>query len=354
MSIADVGEWRVERGLDVVVDVSIAASAEVVFEQIPLAAVWRLVRAGVPIVDVSAPDPRPFLFVALSVILDNNGFPCTAVVVDRRGQGRWALEDDDYLQYARRTGVQEVYDRLEAAVTELFSQWGNDRHLAEDTVRTIAALAVVEYTNGLKPGVANFWRVQDMADRRVGSQPVEPSGSSAETIADALSMEAYGAKRPHLPSAIVGSSYSETEVVTDKQGLYLVDGNVANPDDVQRASVAVKAWHPMSDFTRSQVAPDPTGDLAILLASGGGLELLSALYDDDELKGEEWQERVATRTSDRLHELIDHGGLTRDQAKAFVLAEMGLSQRQVAERLGKDPSTISRTLRRAAERLAQR
>ncbi|MGH9920424.1 MAG: helix-turn-helix domain-containing protein [Nitrososphaerales archaeon] len=300
--------------------------------------VWRLVESGEHILDVGGAAGCVGV-VAVSVAYWGQWTYITAIR-DFRGKGRLAGSQAPavdgnvptlgvwFQQRCERSGVPQVNERRKRAKTDLFREWGDDHGRA--VIHNIRYVTIWEYFSSEAAGVTSGWILYRMPRFGAGGQGVVLAQSDAgpgtmPTIADrierALSVEAFGAEESDSRKAR--------------------DWRVRVEDDPEW-EMEVISGRPqiMSDWTLQQGTHDPTGETATGLADRTALPEVAAFGLDP-----------SSYAISRVTELTTYGVLTKTQARYLALAELGWSQRQIAECLGRDESTVSRTLRRARERL---
>jgi len=311
--------------------------------RMPLADLWRITDAGIEILDVRAPKPQPITYQASSATVAD-GHRHVSAMFDRRGIGALVLSDapdpikpgntlgQTIKRYMERSGVPQVNKHRKDAYAELYRQYNSNpaksperfENRGEQLGDAIVTETIFVFYVTLPPGCVSEWGI--FRDGEVVSQSPLPSEGMKrlpDLIVAALSEQAYGASEPDLPSASVGRSYEDVRLTETE--FRKIEGKQV----YTASSVPPQPRGPVSDWTRSQTGADPTGNEAVAVVLG---------YSPN---------------SSREQELTTYGVLTSTEASVFARVQSGMSQREVAQFLQVDPSTVSRVYRHAKNKLAQ-
>jgi hypothetical protein len=326
--------------------------------RLPLQAVHRLrsPETDAEITHLGAPSPQPIRFYAMATTRLAHSSIVT-MLRDRRGIGFPSLSDVKLpngqtegraiQQWAQRSGVPNQRLDVEHAIAWIWDGWGLER--GEIVVTGARCEAIIKYfasaPNAGDTGcIWTILRFDDDADEPVSlaqSPPPEPLPHKRlyEVIADAIKLEAYGAKDVWLPRArawteSIEMGAWEAALESDDADPRLKKGRRPTPDPRIQA---------MSDFTLWQRFGDPTGDLAAALADGTVLpERLASL-------GADAAELVRCYSIERVRELVTHERLTETQARYVAMIDQDYSRSEVAKHFGVDKSAVSRALSTAAK-----
>lgn len=321
--------------------VLVAGEESEAVEHVPLLDLWRLVTAGVDVVDVKASIAAGQSIIGYQAVAVASAGDTTysALVCDRRGLGHLAHSQAPgpkpgqtfgqwFLPYAQRSGVQDVNERRREAAQEIYRQ--NPSGFAKGAalvdgrmlVEQIVATEVVSWSLTSPPGAMSEWGVFAEGSALSLSPTTARLPSLPDRIVDALSIEAYGAKRPHHGGARVRQASMSLEALTN-----VVDGQ---GQDWDREVIPRRLKHPeVSDWTLWQSSRDPTGELAARIA------------------------RIEDAERVLIQELMTYGRLTERQAQCYSLSAKGYSGREIAAKLDIDPSRVSRHLRDAQAKLEE-
>jgi DNA-binding CsgD family transcriptional regulator len=326
----------------------------------------RLVKTGGSILDIGAPTPRSPSFLAIARV-DSESFTHVALVRDLRGLGRMAMSPapppydtshptfgDWYQQWAQHSGVPQLNERRTEAIKHLYQEYPNK---IEDSPcgpigvsgKEMAAWATIdaiaEHTERIPPGhewliieQPRWWDHPAREWRSAG--PQFSKKTIAESIVDAVSIEAYGATRRSLPSArgwedryVDEPDQPESETKEPKRYPGVVYG------DTQDEAISRRPWSAeiMGQWTLTQGSPDPTGELASGLMDGR-LTIAGALM-------------AGIGSSGLIGEWRD-AGLTDRQAQVLFATQMGFTDREIGNMLKRSPSTVRNALAKAREKIS--
>lgn len=284
---------------------------------VPVSGLWRLVHAGISIAHVEAPiDPPPVVYAATSATLvHENGTDVLyrTRVADLRGWGRsvWTAAGDAVLDELVRTMRRQPRERLKVAreKIERSDRSGADAH------RSAASLAVARAWGASAAG----WSVCRFAAGQVEvlaqSANRSPWGRAQARIEADVAREAYGVSRRTLPGARTAPAITG-------------DVAAAEPDRPQ--------GHVTGEWTESQRAADPTGEVAAG-AADGTLDFGSAL--------------AAGVAPSNVTKARRRAGLTERQLLVLELHEQGRSEVEIGIVIGRHRSVVSRELRDARKKI---
>lgn len=375
---------------DVQVRATVAGTESDEAALISFSRLWLLVQSGVEVLDVRPPE-RCIAYQALAVSAVGASV-YISLLNDNRGLGLLAFSDapstrqpdrtigDWVVKRVVRSGVEEVNERRRRAERELRKQYGAPREQVlgasggNEIAKGIKAEVIISKLSANDLLAANVFKFP--GGELLWTAPRGAVGDIATSVADALGVEAYGAARPGLPSAIVGRYYDDN---IDARDLNNEDerGNlskVATADRIVSGQGHRRDQHgrlvqdetrpqprgPMSEFARSWLGADPVADLVVghgdderlNIDTPAGMIRLAALLDD----ADETAVRRRDYLASRIDELTTYAGLTRFEATvmARLEADPDLSQRQLAHELGRDETVVSRAVSRARRKLDNR
>jgi hypothetical protein len=307
---------------------------------------------GVEITEIGSTRPRPVVFFAVAKIVTDSSL-AIASVRDLRGFGRLvastapAPEGSNartfgswYQGFCQNSGVQGVNERREDAVEHLRSEYpaGPGFGGAAAIIRGVRADAILTYNERIPPG--HEWMVLTrMGDTRVETVSPLPTGKRpriADVITDALSIEAYGATRKHLPRARGWEQRYEPVPEPDMTAQQRTHGlNVGDESVIGR-----RPWRAeiMGEWTLLQASADPTGDIATGLVDGR-LTIPGTLVAGLPSTGliDEWRDL----------------GLTERQARVLFADQLGFTDAQIADFLKIARSTVANTLVKARKKISK-
>jgi DNA-binding CsgD family transcriptional regulator len=318
-----------DAAVEVEVVFTAAAGAEPSLTRLDLASAVRLAASGATIHELGAPRPRPPSFYAMASVRDCGR---AALVRDLRGFGRMAMADEPfgkwYRNYAQHSGVDRVNERRMDAVRQLWDQHGEKE--ARIVLLNTVALAMADHTERYPP--AHDWVIAGQ-----WSPVLTPGPNIADAIVDALSVEAYGASRRHLPRA------RGWELRLSDEDAPAFRNDQAEDSGAQREKGVIREdEHPpiaaqvMSDWTVMQTSERPTEVTAIALVDGTitvGGALAAGLSAADLLRA--WRRR----------------GLTPRQAQVLLADQLGLTAQETGDALKLARSTVAATKAAAKRKL---
>jgi DNA-binding CsgD family transcriptional regulator len=324
-----------------------------------------LVEAGADILEVGAPRPRPPVFYAMACV-QTGSFGHLILVQDERGFGRLGMSTAPsptgspgnfghwYRQVAARSGVPQENERRTAAVRHLFQEYGEKE--ARALVQGVQMDTMAVYTEE-HPQV-HVWEV---AERLIAAEltlilarsktPKKPAPTMAGAICDALSTEAYGAKRPGLMEA---RSWAQRYDCGDKNNpdrfpnvtYEAVDAGGSRDSRHDPALGYVRPGtelhnrpgriQVLSEWTLLHSGPDPVGEMASGLRDGT-VTISGAATANASLGQLVAQWRLA--------------GLTDRQVQVLYAHQVGLTEREIADKLEIAPSTVADALAAARKKI---
>ena|GEM_PF-6571615 len=336
--------WRVDVDADVTASVDIFEGTEEHSTTQLLSDVPGLATAGV-LQRVACPLQTPF-WLASAVdekcrfVTVRDASRIGTLATSRAGMptgrtaGEWAQE------WWQRSGVPEVNERRQEANRMLFQEYGERK--ASQIAMGARVETIIGYLATAKPPLWTVWAPRGELVR--SAEPPRMTQTLADAIVDAFCIDAYGAKRPHLPTAKAWSlrwvEEDETEA-GDEWAPKPLPGVVFEKDlsghSLSGAPSGPARIQLMSDWTLIQGSENPTCNQAI------------AQVDGQMTVGGALATEVGTA---ELVESWQRAGLTGRQIACLGLHQLGFDLKAIGEVIRRHVSVVSRELTEARRKLA--
>ena len=260
-----------------------------------------------------------------------------------RTTGKWVQA------WAERSGFPKANEKRQAAIRTLFQEYGNEapNRNASRIAMSARVETIISYLAVANPPLWTVWAPKGELAR--APEPPRMDGTLADAIVDALCIEAYGAKRPHLPTAKAWSMKWAETYETNATGTRLP--SIVFEQDRDRIERGVdRGGNPMagapsgpariqlmSDWTLIQAGVDPTGTQASAQVDGH-MTVAGALATE--------------AGTAELVEAWRRAGLTGRQIVCMGLHQMGFDLKAIGEVIRRHVSVVSRELMEARRKLA--
>ncbi|MGO8870564.1 MAG: hypothetical protein ACLQPH_04025 [Acidimicrobiales bacterium] len=335
-------KWDLAFDADALATVRIVIDGQPTVAVLPLGEVGRTVdaavRAGATEILIGGPTPQPVIWFGAA---SGDGYSVLASDPSGAGQLAGAIAPGpkgrsfgDWLQrYAERSGVPQVNQHRERAVDHLKDEYRNAPDTATAIVESIRYVTIVDWFSMCATPI---WRISRMGEQL--SVPAElrlPEGTVADRIVHEISVEAYGASDPALPTAVDWSQRYTTDAPDPRRPrppnvIYEVD----DADALLERSFGPAQVS--SDWSIQHLAPDPTGELVAGVMSLAA-PLRASLSDNLDTRRQiaEWRK----------------AGLTDRQLAILFADEIGATDVEIGNALKIARSTVANTLRVARRKI---